>query len=174
MGHLHKRPLPREEGRFKSDQKSASVRSAAQSCLTLCGPMVCSLPGSSVHGILQARILEWVAIFFSRWSSWPRDQTLVSCVSCTGWQVLYSPSLLIVHIYVLKPSSSDGKESACNVWNLGLIPGLGSSPGGRHGYPFQFSCLENLMDREAWWATVHRVAKSRAPLKWLAHMLQSL
>ena len=44
-----------------------------QSCLTLCDPMDCSLPGSSVYGILQARILEWVAIFFFRASSQPRD-----------------------------------------------------------------------------------------------------
>ena len=46
----------------------------AQSCLTLCNPMNCSPPGSSVHGILQARILEWVAISFSRGSSQPRVQ----------------------------------------------------------------------------------------------------
>ena len=54
----------------------------AQSCPTLCGPMDCSLSGSPVHGILQARILEWVAIPYSRGSSWPRDQTLISYVSC--------------------------------------------------------------------------------------------
>ena len=46
-----------------------------QSCLTLCDPMDCSLPSSSVHGILQARVLEWVAISFSRGSSRPKDQT---------------------------------------------------------------------------------------------------
>ena len=57
----------------------------AQSCLTLCDPMDCSPPGSSVCGISQARILEWVAISFSRGSSWPRDQTRVSC---TGRWVL--------------------------------------------------------------------------------------
>ena len=51
-----------------------------QSCLTLCDPVDYSLPGSSVHGILQARILEWVAISFSRGSSQPRDQTQVSCI----------------------------------------------------------------------------------------------
>ena len=45
-----------------------------QSCLTLCDPMDCSLSGSSVHGILQARVLEWVAFSFSRGSSWPKDQ----------------------------------------------------------------------------------------------------
>ena len=47
-------------------------------------PMDYSPPSSSIHGILQARILEWVAISFSRGSSWPRDQTHISCVSCTG------------------------------------------------------------------------------------------
>ena len=52
-----------------------------QLCLTPCDPMYCSLPGSSVHEILQARILEWTAIPFSRGSSWPRDQTRVSCIA---------------------------------------------------------------------------------------------
>ena len=52
----------------------------AQSCPTLCDPMDCSPPDSSVHGILQARILEWVAISFSRGSSQPRDWTRVSCI----------------------------------------------------------------------------------------------
>ena len=51
-----------------------------QSYLTLCDPMDCSLPGSSVHRIFQARVLEWVAISFSRRSSWPRDRTQVSCI----------------------------------------------------------------------------------------------
>ena len=55
-----------------------------QSCLTLCHPMDCSPPGSSVHGILQARILEWVAIPPSRGSSGLRDQTHISYISCTG------------------------------------------------------------------------------------------
>ena len=52
-----------------------------QLCLSLCDPMDCSPPGSSVHGILQARTLEWVAISFSRGSSWPRDWTWVSCIA---------------------------------------------------------------------------------------------
>ena len=55
-----------------------------QSCLTLCGHLDCSPSGSSVHGILQARILGWVTISFSRRSSRPRDQTCVSCVSCVA------------------------------------------------------------------------------------------
>ena len=52
----------------------------AKSCLTLCNPTDCSLPGSSAHGILQTRILEWVAILFSRGSSRHRNQTRVSCI----------------------------------------------------------------------------------------------
>ena len=52
-----------------------------QSCLILCDPMDCSLPGSSVHGILQARIMEWVAIPFSKAPSRPTDRTLVSCIA---------------------------------------------------------------------------------------------
>ena len=55
---------------------------------------------------------------------------------------------------------SDGKESACNVGDLDLIPGLGRFAGGGHGDAFQYCCLENPMDREAWWAIVHGVAKS--------------
>ena len=54
------------------------VGEVAQLCLTLCTPMDCSLPGSSVHGIFQARVMEWIAISFSRGSSWPRNQTRVS------------------------------------------------------------------------------------------------
>ena len=61
----------------------------AQSCPTLCGPMDCSPPGSSVHGIFQARILDWVAIPYFRGSSWPRDRSHVSCTSRIGRQVLY-------------------------------------------------------------------------------------
>ena len=58
------------------------------------------------------------------------------------------------------PGGSDGKESACNAGDLGSIPGSGRSPGEGHGNPPQYSCLENPMDRGAWWATVRRVAKS--------------
>ena len=58
-----------------------SESEVAQSCLTLCNPMDCSPPGSSLHGILQARLLEWVAISFSRVSSQPRDRTQVSRIA---------------------------------------------------------------------------------------------
>ena len=54
------------------------VSEVAQSCPTLCDPMACSLLGSSVHGIFQAIVLEWIVISFSRGSSQPRDQTQVS------------------------------------------------------------------------------------------------
>ena len=60
-----------------------------QSCPTLCDPMNCSPSGSSVHGILHARILEWVAMPSSRVSSWPRDWNHISYVSRVGKQVLY-------------------------------------------------------------------------------------
>ena len=60
-----------------------------QSYPTLCIPMGCSLPGSSVHGILQARILEWVAMPTFKGSSRPRDWNCISYISCIGRQVLY-------------------------------------------------------------------------------------
>ena len=58
------------------------------------------------------------------------------------------------------PRGSDAKESACNAEDPGSIPGLGGSPGEGNGNPLQYYCLENPMDRGAWWATVHGVAKS--------------
>ena len=58
------------------------------------------------------------------------------------------------------PGGSDGKESACSVGDLGLIPWSGRSPGEGNGYPLQYSCLENSMDRGAWQATVPGVAES--------------
>ena len=67
----------------------------AQSCPTLCTPMDHSPPGSSVHGISQERILEWVAISYSSGSSWLRDQTCISCVSCIGRQVPYHCSIWV-------------------------------------------------------------------------------
>ena len=80
----------------------------AQSCPTLCDPVDCSLPGSSVHGILQARILEWVAISFSRGSSQPRDQTQVSHIAgrySTLWATREAPyDHMTIHgpIYIVK------------------------------------------------------------------------
>ena len=61
------------------------------------------------------------------------------------------------------PGGSDGKEF-CNAGDLGSIPGSERSPGGGHSNPFQYSCLENPMDRGAWWATVHGVTKNETQL----------
>ena len=94
----------------------------AQSCLTLCDPMDCSLPGFSVHGIFQARVLEWVAISF------PRLVTIsLNLIFCIG--------------------GSDGKASAYNAGVPGSIPESGRSPGEGNGNPLQYSCLGNSMDR---------------------------
>ena len=77
------------------------------------------------------------------------------------------------HIYIIDtmygigrgfPGGLYGKVSACNAENLGLIPGLGRSPGEGNGNPLQYSCLENPMDGGAWYAPVHGVAKSRTRL----------
>ena len=59
------------------------------------------------------------------------------------------------------PGGSDGKEASCNAIDLGLIPRLGRSSGEGNGNPLQYSCLENPMDRGAWWAMVHEALKTR-------------
>ena len=142
-----------------------------QLCLTRCNPMDCSLPGSSVHGIFQTRILEWVVMPSSRVSSLPRDRARVSEVYL-HWQVDSLPlvppgkslDILVLRCeYVLLQSfcgSSDSKESACNAGELGPIPGSGRSPEEGNSLPLQYSCLENPVDQGAWWATVHEVTKS--------------
>ena len=66
------------------------------------------------------------------------------------------------------PGNSLDKESICNVGHASLLPGLKRSPGGGHGNPLQYSCLENPMDRGAWWATVQGVTKSWTRLKRLS------
>ena len=71
-----------------------------------------------------------------------------------------------VPVYLFFPGGSDGKESACNVGNLGPIPGLGRSSVEGNANPLQHSCLENPMDRGAWWATVYIITKSQT---WLSN-----
>ena len=81
--------------------------SVAQSHPTLCNPMDYSSSGFSVHGILQARMLEWVAIPFSKGSSWPRDQILVSCIAgrfFTVWATREAPPK--IYIYMATDSSN--------------------------------------------------------------------
>ena len=78
---------------FRIDLFVCVPAKSRQSCPTLCHPMVCSPPVSSVYRISQARILEWVGILSSRRSSWPRNRTHVSYVTCIGRRVLYHCSL---------------------------------------------------------------------------------
>ena len=68
------------------------------------------------------------------------------------------------YISIITLNKKVSKESACSAGDPGSIPGLGRSPGEGNGDPLQYPGLENLMDRGAWWATVHGVAKSRARL----------
>ena len=84
----------------------------------LCDPTDCSLPGSSVHGVLQARILEWVAISISRESSWPRDRIRISCISCIGRQILYHwATLLDLNTWGICKSSYTNLPSCWTYWN---------------------------------------------------------
>ena len=185
-------------------------------------PWNCSLPGSSIHGILWARILEWVAIpsstrslepvslmspalaggFFTISTSWEapikgyqRLQINSQMKRYSEWhpkQRSFSPHgawnlawwhlelFLFSSVEALQkgpksypsgfyggcfPGGSEDKASPCNAGDWGSIPGLGRSPGEGNGNPLQYSCLENPMDRGAWWATVHGVAKNQT---WLS------
>ena len=133
---------------------AGDITEVAQLCLTLWDPMDCSLPHSSIHGIFQARVLEWVAISFSKGSSQPRDRTWVSHIIGRRFIIWATRE---VHSF---PHSSVGKcESACNAGDPGLIPGSGRSPGEGTGYPLQYSGLENPMDGGG-----HEVSKSRTRL----------
>ena len=123
----------------KTETNILSESEIAQSCPSLCDPMDCSPPGSSVHWILQARILEWVAISFSRGSSQLRDRTQVSCIAgrrFTLWATREAPNILkplnnclsvsFLYIFILRiyyiytvfhrlfTDGSVGKESACS------------------------------------------------------------
>ena len=69
----------------------------------------------------------------------------------------------IVHLLGFS-GGSDGQESTCNAGDSGSTPGVGRSSGGGNGYPLQYSCLEDLMDRGAWLATGHGVAESQTQL----------
>ena len=126
--------------------KVKSESEVAQSCPTLCDPMDCSPPGSSVHGIFQATVLEWGAIAFSGYMY--------------GISKKKKNAICVFHSYILQPhirgfpGGSAGKESACTVGDLDSIPGLGRSPGEGNDYPFQYSGLENSMN-----CIVHKVAR---------------
>ena len=85
---------------------------------------------------------------------------LCSELSSWVWKVLWE-SLCITNLdFPGLPGGSDSKESACSAGDSGSIPGSGRSPGEGLSNPLQYSCLENPMDRGAWWATVHGVTQS--------------
>ena len=67
-----------------------------------------------------------------------------------GWEDPLEKGMSPTPVFLGFPGNSDSKESTCNAGDLGMIPGLGRSPGGGHGNPLQYSCLENLMDRGTW------------------------
>ena len=113
-----------------NNEMSVKVR-VNQSWLILSNPI-----DYTVHGILQARILEWVAIHFFRGSYWPRVR-----LGSPALQVYSLPT----NLWGKAPCGSAGKEYACNVGDLGLIPGLGRFPGEGEGYPLQYSGLEISM-----------------------------
>ena len=93
----------------------------------------------------------------------------------TGLKRLSSSSRQFESIILWFPGGSDNKASACHVADLSSIPRLGRSPGEGNGNPLQYSCLENPMDRGAWWAIVHRVTKSQTRLSEFTslHMYQT-
>ena len=94
----------------------------AQSCLTLRDPMKCRLSGSSVHGIFQARILEWVAISFFRGSSQPRDRTLVSSITSRHFTIWTTREALRVPIRLTK--SKDPMHSCTSAYPMAYIQGF--------------------------------------------------
>ena len=115
---------------------------------------------------------------------WQISTSLCPASFCTQGQTCLllqiSFDFLLLHFSTLWwkgfPASSEVKASACNAQELGSIPGLGRSPGQGNGNPLQYSCLENPMDRGAWWATLHGVAKSWTQLSdftftwWKGHL----
>ena len=81
------------------------------------------------------------------------------------WDAYLLPDVPLIRLFLSSihlgfPGVSNGKEAACSVGDLDSIPGLGRSPGEGNGYPLHYSCLENLMDRGAWPATIHWVTES--------------
>ena len=148
-----------EEERYCEKSESEVV----QSCPTLWDPIDCNLPGSSVHGIFQARILEWVAISFSKGSSPPRDQTQVSCTAgrlFTVWATRESQDIVsrtqICQVLWGFPGGSMVENPPANAGDTGLFPASGISPGRGNGNSLQYSCLRNFMDRGAWWLQIVR------------------
>ena len=137
---------------------------------TLCDPMDYRSGGSSVHGISQARILEWVAISYSG-GIFLMQGSNPSLLCLLHWQedsLLLAPSRKSHYLIVTNNGASlvaqTVKKSACNLGDPGLIPGSGRYPGEGNDHPLHCwrprECLENPMGRGAWQATAHGVTKS--------------
>ena len=137
-----------------------------QLCLTVSDPVDCSLPGFSVHGILQARILEWVAMPSSRKSSRPRDQTSISCiVSC-----------LAGRFFISEPPAKPHSQHTPVVKNLlpcrrlGINPWVGNIPWRRKWSPMQVFLpgkSHGSLGISPWWAIVHMVTEELDTTWWL-------
>ena len=146
--------------------KVKSESEVTQSCWTLSYPMDCSLPGSSVHGIFQARVLEWVAIAFSDINTqedtniWLAAPSIYDLSSKGTWASQ-------VALVVKNPPANAG-----DVRTTGLIPGLGRSPRRGHSNPLLYSCLENPMDRGDSWG-IQSIESQRDRHDWsdLGHLL---
>ena len=110
---------------------------------------------SLLQGIFPTQFSHIAGRFFTSWAtSWLENGANNAKVEGL------IPKCTIATLYGGFPGGSDSKESACNLGDLGSIPGWGRSLEEGNGNPLQYSCLENPMDRGAWWVTVHRVAKS--------------
>ena len=124
------------------------------------------VPRIEEPGRLQSMVLQRVRHDWSGWAHthdiYHDEHVRLSYIYTHRYARLSLKSLL--NKWVKVPSGSEGKASACSAGDSGSIPGLGRSPGEGNGNPFQYSCLENSMDRGAWWATVHGVTKSRTRL----------
>ena len=136
--------------KFSTIQSSffiSSVLRYAQLCPTLCDPMVYSLPGSSAHGILQARMLKWIAISLSRRSSRSRDQNRGFCVSCIGRQILYHCTTWEASCFTNPPSkiNTDVKTSFKWVKHMNWDrSGLRVSRSRSESFPYDLS-IHNLI-----------------------------
>jgi len=117
---------------FVNAQKRCRESEVAQSCPTLCDPMDCSPPGTSVNGIFQAKVLEWVAISFSRGSAWPWDWTQVSRIAVrrfTLWATREAHNVYQkLYIPLGFPDDSVVKNFPDNTRGTLLIPGSGRHP----------------------------------------------
>ena len=140
------------------------VKVKSLSCPTLCDPMDCSLSGSSFHGIFPGKSAG-VDCHFLLQGIFPTLQ--VSHIAGRRFTVWGTRGVIGRGWFSIGfPGGLDGKVSVYNAGDLGSVPGQGRFCGGGNGNPLQYSGLENSMDRGAWLATVHRVAKSQT---WLSN-----